>query len=128
MSDEKTRYALNDRRGEARLSESEFRRLEADLQHDDLSRTQLEIVQECDAIRSMLLGKNRRYGDSALNPARIFSQADPVEQIRVRIDDKLSRIMSGQSDDTEDAELDLIGYLVLLRIARRRARPVEAML
>jgi len=32
----------------------------------------------------------------------------------------LSRLRSGQGDDTEDAELDLIGYLILKRIAKRR--------
>ena len=79
------------------------------------------IRQECDDLCAMLLEKNRRYGDSALHPVRLFSQADAVEQIRVRIDDKLSRIASGQDDDQEDVELDLMGYLVLLRVARRRA-------
>jgi len=76
------------------------------------------IKEECDCICSMLLEKNRRYGNSALEPQRIFSRADPIEQINVRIDDKLSRIQSAQADDTEDAELDLIGYLILKRVAK----------
>lgn len=71
-------------------------------------------------IKSMLIDKNRKYGNSALEPIRCFSKSDPVEQIKVRIDDKISRLKSGQSDDTEDVELDLLGYLVLLRIARNR--------
>lgn len=75
------------------------------------------IVEECDKIKALLLTKNRQYGDSALNPVRIFSQADPIEQIKVRIDDKLSRLASGQLDDVEDVISDLIGYLVLLRVA-----------
>lgn len=83
--------------------------------------TQSLIAQECDALCQMLLGKNRKYGDSAVNPLRLFSKADPVEQINVRIDDKLSRIRSAQDDDTEDAELDLIGYLILKRVARKAA-------
>ena len=85
------------------------------------------IRQECEALCAMLLEKNRRYGDSALHPIRLFSQADAVEQIRVRIDDKLSRIASGQDDDQEDVELDLMGYLVLLRVARRRATVKESL-
>jgi len=76
------------------------------------------IREECLLIRGMLLEKNRKYGDSAIDPVRIFSSADPVAQIDVRIDDKLSRIRSAQDDDTEDAELDLIGYLILKRVAR----------
>lgn len=84
-----------------------------------LHKTQEFIRHECDTIRDMLVEKNRRYGNSALSPIRVFSKADPLEQIRVRIDDKLNRIVNRQDDDTEDAELDLIGYLVLKRVAER---------
>lgn len=73
------------------------------------------IIKECDAIKAMLLQKNAAYGDSAMNPVRVFSKADPVEQLKVRIDDKLSRLMKG-ANAGEDVVLDLIGYLVLLRI------------
>lgn len=45
-------------------------------------------------ITKMLIEKNRKYGDSALKPQRIFSKASAVEQIKVRIDDKLSRMKS----------------------------------
>jgi len=85
-----------------------------------MSKTQQEIVEECNAIAEMLCEKNRKYGDSALNPVRVFSKCDATEQINVRIDDKLSRLRSAQGDDTEDAEMDLIGYLILKRIAKRR--------
>ena len=68
----------------------------------------------------MLITKNESYGDAALNPIRTFSKADAVEQLKVRIDDKLSRIQRGTEYDDEDTELDLIGYLVLLRIAKER--------
>jgi hypothetical protein len=81
--------------------------------------TQAMIVEECGAIMDMLLDKNRKYGNSAIQPKRIFSKANPIEQINVRIDDKLSRIESAQGDDTEDAEMDLIGYLILKRVAER---------
>ncbi len=73
-----------------------------------------------DELRAMLLEKNRAYGDSALNPVRIFSKADPIEQINVRIDDKLSRLTRGDAVG-EDAERDLVGYLILKRVAERRA-------
>jgi len=79
------------------------------------------IADECEKIRDMLLAKNAAYGDSALSPMRIFSKANAEEQILVRIDDKLSRLGRG-NEAGEDAVLDLIGYLVLLRVARRRAR------
>jgi hypothetical protein len=80
------------------------------------STTAQSIVRVCDEIKALLLAKNAAYGDSALDPVRCFSKADPIEQIRVRIDDKLSRLMRGAAAG-EDVVLDLIGYLVLLRIA-----------
>lgn len=72
----------------------------------------------CDKIEDMLLDKNESYGNSALDPVRIFSDADPDEQLRVRIDDKLSRIQRGHQYDDEDTILDLVGYLILLLIAK----------
>ena len=77
-----------------------------------------QIIQTCDEIRDILVAKNAAYGDSAINPVRIFSQADTREQLLVRIDDKLSRIARG-GEVGEDVVLDLIGYLVLLRVANR---------
>ena len=65
-------------------------------------------------IGDVLIDKNTKYGNSALEPCRIFSKANSTEGIRVRIDDKLSRLVSGQSDDTEDTEMDLLGYLIML--------------
>lgn len=79
------------------------------------------IAEECDAINAMLLAKNQAYGNSAMDPLRIFSQASPEEQILVRIDDKLSRLKRGASAG-EDVVQDLIGYLVLLRIVRRGSK------
>lgn len=77
------------------------------------------IAKVCEEVKASLLAKNAAYGDSALNPVRIFSKADPLEQINVRIDDKLSRLARGSSAG-EDTEWDLIGYLVLKRVAMLR--------
>ena len=89
-----------------------------------MTETQFEIACVCDDIKNLLLGKNAKYGDSAINPSRIFSKASPVEQILVRIDDKLSRIGKGIGlvANDEDVIDDLIGYLVLLKIAQRREK------
>ena len=69
-------------------------------------------------IRDLLLMKNNAYGNSVADPVRIFSKADVLEQINVRIDDKISRLVRGL-DAGEDVELDLIGYLVLKRAVKR---------
>ncbi len=85
---------------------------------DPMTATQKAIADECDALKEMLLAKNRAYGDSALRPVRILSKASAEEQILVRIDDKLSRIARGSAVG-EDTIADLIGYLVLLRVQRK---------
>lgn len=66
------------------------------------------------SVATMLEEKNAQYGDSASNPLRIFSKATSDEGLRVRIDDKLSRIARGNGQGNEDAIKDLIGYLALL--------------
>ncbi len=78
-----------------------------------------------DELRDMLMEKNRKYGDSALNPTRIFSKSDSIEQIRVRIDDKLTRLRNMQDDEDEDIILDLMGYLILLRVATLKEKDNE---
>ena len=80
--------------------------------------SQIKIAQVCDEIKDLLLRKNAKYGDSALNPIRILSQSSATEQILVRIDDKLNRIKQGGIlEDDEDVVSDLIGYFVLLKIS-----------
>lgn len=71
-----------------------------------------------DGIEAMLIEKNAAYGNAALDPVRVFSKADPAEQILVRIDDKLSRLKRGHEYPGDDTIRDLIGYLVLLLIAK----------
>ncbi len=74
------------------------------------------IVKECRDIAEMLLTKNRAYGSSFAVPLQVFSKLSPVEAIRARMDDKLARIKQAK-DFSEDTRLDLIGYLILERIA-----------
>lgn len=73
---------------------------------------------ELEQIQEMLLQKNNAYGNSALQPVRVFSKAGNVEGIKIRIDDKLSRLARGEAAG-EDTVKDLIGYLILLRMAMR---------
>jgi hypothetical protein len=77
-----------------------------------------EIIRECLILAKFLCEKNIAYGDSALNPVRILSKADTAEQIRVRMDDKLSRLVRGELAG-EDAIQDLVGYYILLKIAEK---------
>ena len=71
-----------------------------------------------DELKAFVMQKNSSYGNSVLDPVRVFSKADNKEQIRVRIDDKLSRLVRGNTDIESDTDIikDLIGYLVLLLV------------
>ncbi len=79
------------------------------------------ITDEARKIVLLLLEKNKSYGDTANNPPKIFSKLDAVEGLCARIDDKLSRIQNkGITDLTEDTISDLIGYLILLKVQKRK--------
>ena len=68
-------------------------------------------------IKELLISKNQKYGNSALEPLGVFSKLPPEQALFVRIDDKLKRIKNGSLEkDDEDVINDLIGYLVLLKI------------
>ena len=65
----------------------------------------------------LLERKNAAYGDSALNPTRVFSKLDDQQGLLVRMDDKVSRIMN--SDELRQNDVwDLMGYLILLSISK----------
>jgi len=84
-----------------------------------------KIIVECLETAEMLIKKNISYGNSALDPIRIFSKAESREQIRVRIDDKLNRIQNDQAFPGDNDIDDLIGYLILLKIANKLAISVN---
>ena len=75
------------------------------------------IEKVCNGMARLLSEKNKRYGNSALEPLRVFSRADASDGIMVRLDDKLSRIKNSDKLRKNDVS-DLIGYLVLLCIAQ----------
>ena len=76
------------------------------------------ILKVTDEMKELLISKNRAYGDSATNPSNVFSKGSPIESLCARIDDKLMRIQNkGINDKTEDTVSDLIGYLILLKVA-----------
>jgi len=81
--------------------------------------TKDKIKIKCKEIESLLIDKNNKYGDSALDPLHIFSSCDASTSIKVRLDDKLKRIANaGIVEDTEDTLIDIAGYIILLMIAK----------
>ena len=78
--------------------------------------TQNNITKTCEGLARLLVAKNTRYGNSALEPMRVFSRADPAEGILVRLDDKLSRIKYASNEGNllrKNDIADMIGYLIL---------------
>ncbi len=79
---------------------------------------QAQIRAEMQRVTELLINKNNSYGNSATSPANIFSKGNAVDSICARIDDKIMRIANkGINENTFDTIDDLIGYLILLKIA-----------
>ena len=68
-----------------------------------------------DSVGSLLKYKNKCYGDSALNPIKVFSKLEADNSLYSRIDDKISRIQNSKELRKNDWA-DLIGYLILIGI------------
>lgn len=87
----------------------------AEYNHEEFASKVREI---CHGLAELLIAKNEAYGNSALSPLNCFFKGDATTAIKVRIDDKLSRIMKGKEYGQDDTILDIMGYLVLLKIAQ----------
>lgn len=89
--------------------------------------TQDKIKRVGQEVIDLLIEKNKSYGDSALEPANIFAKGDAVENLSARIDDKLMRIKTKGFDGYEEDNVkDLIGYLILLKIAlENKEKPLK---
>jgi hypothetical protein len=99
-----------------------YNRLNAYLQDKFIPNKPTEVLEEvlsvAAEVRHMLLLKNKSYGNSALEPIKIFSKSDADDQIKVRIDDKLNRIRNQESYPGDNDIFDLIGYLLLLVVSK----------
>ena len=86
--------------------------------YESLPDTQRKICEITDAIKDLLLYKNMKYGDSAINPKKIFYKGDSTNSILIRLDDKLGRVISNPDDKPRVNDVsDIIGYCILLLIS-----------
>lgn len=69
-----------------------------------------------DGIYSLLEYKNKNYGNAALKPLNIFYKESSENSIKIRIDDKISRLKNSSEIRVNDV-IDLIGYLILLLVS-----------
>ena len=82
----------------------------------NLTESQKKIVEVCDSMKDLLLYKNQKYGDSALNPNNIFYKGDSTNSIKIRLDDKIGRIKNCEETRINDVA-DVIGYCTLLLVS-----------
>ena len=82
------------------------------------STTQAKIKEITEAMKDLLLYKNQKYGDSALNPKGIFYKGDSTTSISIRLDDKLSRVEANKESKHRINDVaDVVGYGILLLIS-----------
>jgi len=83
------------------------------------SDTQRDMQHVLDSMKDLLIYKNNKYGNSALEPMDVFTRhvcnqnTAGLNSILVRLDDKLKRIQNAEILRKNDIS-DLIGYLTLL--------------
>lgn len=83
-----------------------------------MQETQKKIKEITMAMQDLLLYKNQKYGDSALNPKNIFFKGDAANSILIRLDDKIGRIKSNTEEKPRVNDVaDIIGYCTLLLIS-----------
>lgn len=75
----------------------------------------LEIT--CDSLKSLLLYKNSKYGNSGLEPINIFNKQSAETGLLLRLDDKIARIKNSPELRKNDVA-DLFGYLALVCVSR----------
>jgi len=94
--------------------------MDEEIYEDDTFR--IKIAKIVVKVINLLVEKNEQYGDSAFDPMRFFSDLGPDAGLRVRIDDKLSRLLRGNDSIESDIDVieDLIGYFVLLRLTMEK--------
>lgn len=77
--------------------------------------TKEKIIEITDSMKDLLLYKNEKYGDSALNPNNIFFKGDATNSILIRLDDKIGRIKNNKEQIPRINDVcDIIGYCTLL--------------
>lgn len=80
--------------------------------------TEEKIKEITNAMQDLLIYKNQKYGDSALNPNNIFFKGDATNSILIRLDDKIGRVKSNTEDKPRVNDVaDIIGYCTLLLIS-----------
>lgn len=76
------------------------------------------IIDVLEGMKDLLLYKNEKYGDSALNPLGVFHKGDALDSILIRLDDKIGRVKNNPDVRPRVNDVaDIIGYCTLLLVS-----------
>ena len=85
---------------------------------ESLTGSQKKIAEVCESMKELLLYKNEKYGDSALNPEPIFYKGNATNSILIRLNDKIGRIKNNTEELPRVNDVcDVIGYCTLLLVS-----------
>lgn len=85
----------------------------------NMNTTQDKIKQTCDNMKAFLIEKNKKYGNSVINPVDVFlhlittDTSSAESSILIRCNDKINRILNS-SELRENDFIDLTGYFIIL--------------
>lgn len=98
---------------------TDFINVDSNTQNDTitLTDTQKDIKTICESISDLLIYKNKKYGNSALEPKNIFYKGNAETSILIRLDDKIGRITNSGNLYINDI-CDIIGYLILYLVLK----------
>jgi|WetSurMetagenome_2_1015567.scaffolds.fasta_scaffold763585_2 hypothetical protein len=80
---------------------------------DNMTTVQTNMCNIIEAMKDLLLYKNKHYGNSALEPIGIFYKGSAEDSIKIRLDDKLKRIFNSKEEPKTNDICDIIGYSFL---------------
>lgn len=75
--------------------------------------TEWKVNKITEGLNGLIQYKNKNYGDSAINPLKIFNKVESNNAIEIAIDNKISRIQNAESLRKNDIT-DLVCYGILL--------------
>lgn len=92
-------------------------RLRSILEEESEDSARYQLAEVGLALTDLLIRKNERYGNSALQPVEVFAKGVTARQrMAIRMDDKINRLANGlgtSADDGEHPGIDLAGYILL---------------
>ena len=80
---------------------------------DNMTTVQTNMCNIIEAMKDLLMYKNKHYGNSALEPIGIFYKGSAEDSIKIRLDDKLKRIANSKEEPKINDICDIIGYSFL---------------